>query len=285
MTRTPLPPPRAAQAVPQGPSSGRRPPLPALLATWVACLALAACTATPRDRHVQPQRPTLSGNTRTTPTDVLELEAGVAVDPTDPEEAFDLPVLAKLGLGPRTELFGGISLWRAAEGEASLGDSVLGVRHRLWDETLTRPATAFKLTTKLPTAQPRYGVGSGEIDFFAAGIHTRTVERYEFTGFYQLGLIGEPEAASTELELALAGAVAFDVTRRWTAFAELAGVFRPDSDLEAVFLTLGGMFRYAPWMYLDGALAIGLTSDAPEVLLLFGVTRSVGRVLGMGQAP
>src|SRR5690606_5080137 len=105
------------------------------------CVALAACGAPPRDRYVQPQRPTFGNDTNTTPEDELEVEAGIAFDPGAPGDDFDVPVLLKLGLGPRTELFGGMSVLRAIDDEEGIGDALVGVRHRLWDETYARPAT------------------------------------------------------------------------------------------------------------------------------------------------
>lgn len=249
------------------------------------CAALAACGAPPRDRHVQPQRPTFGSDTRTTPQDVLEVEGGFAFDPGDPGDDFETPVLLKLGLGPRTELFGGMSLLRVVDGEGGIGDALVGVRHRLWDETYERPATAFQFATKLPSADEEEGLGSGELDFFAAGIHTRTIDRTAFTLFYQLGLVGDQTDAGQDVELAVSGAVDTDLTTRLAGFGELTGILRPEDDSESLFLTVGTTFRYAPWMYVDVGLAVGLTGDVPDVLLLLGLTRSVGRVLGFTEAP
>lgn len=258
--------------------------------SWLPVLGLAgsllatACGAPPRDRHVQPQRPTFGSNTRTTSEDVLEVELGVALKPNRPREELDMPLTLKLGLGPRTELFGGLSLFRSSDGEEGFGDSLVGVRHRLWDETYSRPATAVQLATKLPSASESKGLGSGAIDFFAAGIHTRTIDRSAFSLFYQLGLLGDAGEGGHDGELAVAGTLDFGLTPRVTTFGELAGRFQPENDIEAVFLTVGGAFRYAPWMYLDAGLAVGLTDDAPDLLLLLGLTRSAGRVLGLASA-
>jgi hypothetical protein len=251
----------------------------ALLPALGCCALIVACGAPPRDRHVEPQRPTFAANTRTTPEDVLEVELGAALEPARPHADAAAPLVLKLGLGPRTELFGGIQLWRALDGEDGLGDALVGVRHRLWNETYTLPATAFQLTAKLPTASSSRGLGSGELDFFAAGIHTRTIDRTAFTLFYQLGLLGEVEDTGQDFELALAGLVDLPIHPRLAGFGELAGVFQPERDHESIFLTVGGTFRYAPWMYLDLGLALGLSSDAPDLLLLVGLTRSAGRIL------
>lgn len=248
-------------------------------------LALSSCGAAPKDRHVQPQRPTLGVDTSTTPEDELELELGAAFKPNRPRRDAQLPATLKLGLGPRTELFGGLSLWRSLGDEEGLGDARLGLRHRLWNESYDRPATAFQLATKLPAADEGEGLGSGEIDFFVAGIHTRTVDRTAFTLFYQMGLLGEAEKSGQDIELALSSMADTDLTPRLAAFAELAGVFQPENDLESVSLNVGCAYRYAPWLYLDLGLSIGLTSDAPDVLLLVGLTRNLGRVLGSTGTP
>lgn len=256
----------------------------ALVCAATLLATLGACGAPPRDRHVQPQRPTIANDTATTPEDVLEVEFGLAADPRSPTRDVDAPLLLKLGLGSRTELFGGIGVLRSVDGEDGLGDAVVGLRHRLRDETYEAPATAFQLSTKLPAASESRGLGSGGIDFFAAGIHTRTIDRTAFTLFYQAGLVSQVQGVGQDLELALAGLVKADLTRRMIGFGEVAGVFQPENDLESISLTVGGAFRYAPWMYLDLGLSVGLTDDAPDVLVLLGLTRNVGRIL-RGNAP
>jgi len=225
-----------------------------------------------------PQRPTLSNDTRTTAKGTVEIEAGLAIDPGD---ALDTPITAKAGIGDRTEVFVGWSPWQWYDAPGSdlqgASDVVLGARHRFVEGNEDKPSFAVQAAVKAPTANNE--VGSGEWDVFGAGILTGQVESIEWTGFYQLGLLGEP-GSGVDLRHDLAAAVSGKIDAQWGWVGELAGIFVPEWDYDAVFAT--GAFTYSPRpdLVFDVGLVRGLSSDAPDWVLQFGVTHNLGVLFG-----
>ena len=241
----------------------------------VAVAVLSSCVAIDSDRPAAtPQRPTLSSDTNTTAGGTVELEAGVAVDPGT---AHSTPLLVKWGSSERTELAVGWSpLVHAEPGFDGPSDVTLGVRHRVVDETADHPAVAWLLSTKLPTANGE--IGTGEIDVFGGGIVTKQFGDFSTTAYYQLGVLGDPSGRGTDLghDLAIAGGIPLD--DRWGAFAELAGSLVPDRGQHVWFTTLGVTLAAQRGSILDLSVALGLSNDAPDAVLQFGVTHNLGPV-------
>ncbi len=238
---------------------------------------LSSCTAVQRDRApVTPQRPTFSSDTSTTAFGTFELEAGGLWDPSD---QIDTPATLKYGSGESTEVFVGWSplfyLNTPTGRETGVGDVVLGTRHRFMEETDEMPSAAFQATVKLPTADEGEGLGSGELDASFAGILTKNIERYVVTGYYNLEVLGDP-SGGTDVAHGLALATSTPISGNIGAFGELAGVFIPEQDDEQVFTTLGFTFNPRASLVFDLGVVIGLSDDAPDFQLVFGMTRNFG---------
>ena len=249
-------------------------PLSVLLlgASLTACRIVPDSFASPT-----PQRPTLSADTSTTAKGTWELEAGVSVDPGD---AFATPHTLKHGLGRRTEVF---ATWsplvgvdrRGRSDETGIGDLVLGARHRVRSEDAERPSIAIQPSLKLPLADEDEGLGSGELDAGVAAIATQSVSQVTITTFYQLDLLGNPDGgADVGHQLALAGSQAID--DEFGVFAEIAAVLVPEIDLESVFTTIGGNYVVSPSTILDAGIVLGISDEAPDFQLVFGVTSNFG---------
>lgn len=263
------------------------------IAAFAAGLALlmsfSACSV-PRSSPT-PQRPTFSSDTSTTAHGTAELEAGVGIDPRD---SFDSPLSLKFGLSEASEIFVGWSpyQWVERSGVDARGGSetLVGMRQRFLDESedSLRPSAAVQLATKLPTGSEKQGLSTGEVDFFAAGILTRTFTDTTVTGFYQLGFLGEPDDSDYDLEHGLAMAAATPAFENTSLFGELAAVVSPEQDREEVFTTLGMSYSLSDSLVLDAAVVVGLSSDAPDLQVLLGFTQNLGSVtswLGRATAP
>jgi len=251
----------------------RRSILPALL------LALAGCVSIPGDGWpVTPQRPRISRTTSTTAAGSFELEAGLALDPGD---SLALVTEFKHGLHEDTELFLGWAPYQSIElpGEDAdgAGDLTLGMRHRFWEDGRGN-SVAFQTATKLPVGDEDEGLSSGEVDFFAAGMLTHVPDELTtVTGYYELGVIGEPSRADTDLShrLALAGTYRFEPeTLAFGEISRLHAAFGPDP-----MIALGGVARtVSESLVIDVALALGVNDDAPDAMLLVGLTTNLGRL-------
>jgi len=246
-------------------------------------LAVAGCMQLPREAPATPQRPTFSSDTSTTAPGTIEVEAGLYVDPSD---RYAIPVSPKFGVGDRTEFFLGWEPWQRVDrkggAEDGIGDLFGGVRHRLRDEDELRPSVATQLSGKLPTASESRGLGTGEVDVFLAGILTKNLRLATLTGFYQLGILGDPVGNGLDVEhgLALAGTVPLE--QRLSGFVEIAARLVGEQDREEVFGTAGVAYARRPGLVFDAAFSAGLTDDAPDWVLLLGVTTNLGELLPRG---
>ena len=243
-------------------------------------LALTGCkTLIHDDITATPQRPTVSSDTSTTAEGTAELESGVAIDPGD---SRDIPLTLKIGLNDRTELFTSWSPYQkvdlpGTDGRGP-GDVFIGTRTRLFEEKESRPSGALQLQTKLPAADEDEGLGSGEVDFFGAGILTKNLGPVTTTGFYQLGFLGEVDDDGTDLEHTFAIAASTSIGDGFSVFGEAAGIFTPEADDEQVFATTGIAFSPGSSIVFDAAVVTGLSDDAPDFQILFGVTTNLGRL-------
>jgi len=242
----------------------------ALLLPSTACLApLSEAPA------VTPQRPTFSSDTSTTAMGTYELEAGINYDHSD---SFDTPLTLKRGLDEKSEMFVGFSPYKElsmpgpnADGP---GDTVVGYRRRFHERE--DHSAAWMAAVKLPTGDEDDGLSSGEVDVFLAGIYSRQVEDLSLVGYYQLELLGETTGSGFDVAHGMALAAGYPVAPELSAFGELAwqgGAETPDP----LFVTLGAAYTVAPALVLDAAVVLGLNSQAPDVQLVVGFTRNMGR--------
>lgn len=221
------------------------------------------------------QRPRISHNSSTTAVGTFELESGIEVDPGD---FVDTPMLMKYGVTPRTEfVFGGSPIRHNDDADnTGLGDVVLGARHRLVDESADDPAIAVAALIKLPTADASDGLGTGETDVFFSLAMDKKIEDVRAVGFYRLGLLGSPFGDGNDLEHDLAAAGTVRVAQNLDLYGELAGVFIPEYDFEALFATFGANFLIGPGTVFDAGFRFGISDEAPDFTLLAGLTHNFG---------
>jgi hypothetical protein len=225
---------------------------------------------------VTPQRPTLTTSPATTAAGTFELEAGVAIDPGD---FFAAQTTLKHGLDERPELFLGwtpyLSVDRRGDDGSGTGDTLVGMRRRVWHEDDT--AVAWQMATKLPTGDEDDGLSSGEIDFFLAGMVSHDLPAGpQVVGTYELGVIGEPGERDTDLQHLFALAATKPVQNDRALFAELSYVDVPFGR-DPLQVLLGGAQQARAGFVYDVALSIGLNEEAPDLVVLFGITTSLGR--------
>lgn len=227
-----------------------------------------------------PQRPTFSNDTYTTPNGMMEIEAGGSVQF---RKEVNVPVTFKYGMGERTEFFFGGDVVRSVEQAdghmtTGFGDTVLGFRHRLRDKDEFEPGFAVQFATKLPTASVNNNLGSGEMDFHIAVIGEQDYKGNTFVGFYDLGLLTEQVDQEIDVQNLFAVAGTTPIRKDLDGYGEAAFDWIPEQSKEA--LTLAGGFYYAvhPSFVLDLGLRVGLTDDAPDYQILFGLTRALGKL-------
>jgi len=255
----------------------------------LALLLLGSCAAPgfPRGEFptgvaaATPQRPTLSSDTNTAVEGTVELEAGLT---WDPDSFIDTPASLRFGAGPATEVFLGFSpllyVEQPGNNESGPGDLAFGFRHRFRTESGDSPATAIQTSVKLPTADDKKGLGSGELDASIAGIATKTFGDYGVTGFYSLNLLGE-QTGGAALGHSLSLSTSTPKFDDLSFFGELAGIFVPEQDSEQVFTMVGCTFNPHSSSVFDVGVLVGLTQDAPDLQFVIGFTQNLGPARGL----
>jgi len=239
----------------------------------------AACVA-PRNNPIPatPQRPTVSQSTRTTAYGTFEVEAGATWDPSD---SFDTPVRLKYGASANTEVSIQASPLVILDlpndtQHSGLGDVRLAIRHRLWDDSPDQPSVGVMAEVKLPTADQDKGLGSGQVDAGFAGIATHTMYDTELTGFYRIDFLSRPDA-TTDVAHTLAVAAQRPIPGTpFGALGEISSVFYPEGGDPIAQLLIGGTYAPYPSLVFDVDASVGLSSAAPDFVLLAGLTLNLG---------
>jgi len=253
-------------------------PLGALL------LLLAGCRASgpAQEAQVHPQRPFISRDTFTTAEDVIEVEAGASIWSG---HEIETPLTVKYGLGPRSEFFAQTSPYKevdlngAAPDGAGWGDTYVGLRHRLRDRDMYSPGYGFMINTKLPTGRPKDGLGTGSTDWFGALMANQIYYGFDTTLFYQLGVLGEQQqtgAPDSNHEHTFALQTRREMDAHVTAYGEFAYEWEPEIDREEATILAGASFLLDSLTAVDLGVRLGLSDDAPDFQVVFGITRAVG---------
>ena len=248
------------------------------LILWgVTSLSAIGCSGPPA--VPTPQRPTFAPTTQVTAAGTIEIEAGGEIDPDD---RHGIPLTAKFGVSENSEVFVSWSPYqfenRDGDDGEGMGDTVIGMRERMIDLGPDSPSIAYQLKTKLPTASERRGLGTGEIDFFAGVVLERPWRESMVAGFYQLGVLGDPEGGDPDLQHAISIAARGSFSESLRLFAEVVGIITPEQDLEEVTTTAGFTIPGSDGWIFDLGCSLGLTEDAPDFSLMFGLTVNLGGI-------
>ena len=111
-----------------------------------------------------------------------------------------------------------------------------------------------------------------------AGIVSGTADEVAWTGYGSVDLVGDPSGPGVDPGFSLALAGSFDVDNEWTPFAEVAGIFVPERDVDIVFTTLGAFYPVANDLAADVGIVVGLSDEAPDFAFVFGFTKNFGSV-------
>lgn len=254
----------------------------------VTLLLPPACTALgDRVVHATPQRPTVASSTSTTAVGTVELEFGALLDEQD---SAALPTTLKAGLDERTEFYLSGAPWMHLEGSGppsnGASDLLLGLRHRFLDaDEASFPLAAFA-NLKLPTASRPTAFSSSEVDLFAGAMVEHSLdEKVGLLGYYELGLLGDPDAQGIDLRHTVALDASWSVTPGLGLFAEISAVYDRGTDARIWQGLLGVAFPLAPDFVLDVAGSRGLSAQAPDWTVQAGFTFNLSRVFGARARP
>ncbi len=213
----------------------------------------------------------------------LELEVAADYQAVAAGDAGDLAVTVNVGL--RANLEANVSGTLAVDdpagraAELGLGDTTLGLKYRLLDEAPPWPALLARVTLQVPTGDEARGLGAGDVSVGLLLAASRTLGPVTLTGNagYTIAM-GDADADV----VFLGASVDWVVGGPWHVVGEIVGEVAVGRDADDVALIrvgftwdlfdagdAPGLLRQAT---LAGAVAAGLTSASPDVVVTLGIT-------------
>ncbi len=249
-----------------------------IAALGFVAMLVPGCLAAPEGfEPTTPQRPFFFPNVRTAPAGAVELEVG-----SDAErgERFSVPVTVRTGITEVSEVFGSWSPYGQVDlpGDDGFGpgDLFLGYRQSIGPVAEGRATGGYQVEVKLATGDEDEGLGSGEHDLFGSGILMGKRGDVVWHATYRLGATGDPDGGF-ELQHGLGLAAAIPLARPWVGLAEIVDLETPGLDRRELTVIVGARYVYAPNLIYDAAVVTGLSDDAPDVQLRFGLSAHLGR--------
>jgi Putative MetA-pathway of phenol degradation len=216
-------------------------------------------------------RPLDTEDTGTTEQGRFELELGAEHAQGDGTHAWIATGALSFGVLANLEVrveSGALLLDEASAGtRRGLGDTLLGVKYRILDETPARPAGVLAAAVRLPTAGK--GLGDDDVDVVALVGASKTFGPLTLTGnvAYQFAL------GDRDLDVwVLAASLELATTERLTVVAEVVDTEGVDRIGRSVLARAGVVYAVTESLRLDGAVGAGLTSEAPALSVRLGLT-------------
>lgn len=189
----------------------------------------------------------------------------------------ELPSLSlNLGLGERVEcqlLYSYLHLREDNQDDKwGSGDMTIGLKVRLWQESLRVPALAVRLATKLPNADDKDDLGTDEADIFIDLLATRNFPL--FSTYLNLGLaiLGDPRPWSDSQDDAIhygLGIKAPLMNNRLAGLLSIEGM--EDSINSRCAIRAGLQLPVGEWLWDLGG-SVGLASKSEDWSLRTGLT-------------
>lgn len=245
----------------------------ALLHVSLLCGVLALPAPAASEPAATPYRPTVSNPAALPVPGYVELEFGaLRIKGGEARRRTSATVLAKyafsenfgllIGGEPRVHQANHNGDFLHGAGDTSM---TLKFRHELDDDS------ALGLETGVKAATAKTGIGSGKTDYLLNIIYSRQM------GDYALDLnLGYPRFGVTEPSegrhgLVWAAAFGGPVAGKWGAAVELSGTARQGERHSPQFLT-ALTYNISRQTVLDGGVAFGLSSAAPNLTMFVGLT-------------
>jgi len=154
-------------------------------------------------------------------------------------------------------------------GRGGIGDSLVGLKYRLLDETDTVPAVLGALTVRLPTGDEDRELGAEQVDVGLLAVVSKTFGPITLTGN------GGYTFVTRDRELAfwtLAAAIEYRATAAWSLLGEVVSTLPSHRSPETAVLRAGTTYAVHPRVRLDAGVGFGVTRQSPDVLVTVGVT-------------
>jgi hypothetical protein len=153
--------------------------------------------------------------------------------------------------------------------EGGVGDTLLGVKYRLLDETDARPAVLTAVNLRLPTGDASRGFGAPGTDVTVLAVVGKSFGPVALIGNAGYSFVTEDRNRDT---WTLGASVEWAVGRKWSVAAEVVSVVNAHASEHGAIARTGVLWRAHPRAIFDAAIGVGLTRTSPDVVATVGVT-------------
>jgi hypothetical protein len=222
---------------------------------------------------------------------VVELEYGLERQwPGDGAHRDDLAGGLRLGVLPNLDFhWSSAAFLHVLDGDGDrtgFGDTWLGAKYHLTNESKLRPSFGFFYQIKVPSASVVEGLGSGRVDHSFSFLASKEVHRIHFDFNVIQLLAGKETGSGLDRDTGFALSSAFPLDKRLGLVTEGYGYTSLNASVPS-FAALMGALTYAvnPCLVLDGGVDFGATHDAPHKRVWVGVTWAVANVYALVRPP
>ena len=253
-----------------------------LLASQIPAQEPVDCRA--RASNPSPTSPTVSDATDTASCGVLVVESSWERQwPGDAARDDSLGALFRFGIRPNLELrwaSDGAMFAEDGQGSASgIGDTYVGVKYRIREQSPHFPSLALRYTLKIPTASPEKGLGSGFADHEIGVLLSRDFRplHLDFTALQDFS--GTEPGNGFEHTTWLALSATRNLGRRASVYGESYGVLPLENDNVAGAGAIAGLsYRLNSRLVVFSAVDFALTDNLPRKRLLVSLSYAVGNL-------
>lgn len=204
----------------------------------------------------------------------LGVEMGFTVDPGDRKT---VPIYFEYGVSETLDVFAELSAYEKVnlpgdDGEG-LGDTLVGVRTLLF-ETDSGTSGLLEGYVSIPTGDEDEGTGSGSLDWFAAGVVSQAFAQATFSGWLELGLLGNALSSDQDTSQRVGGSVSVNLGDEVLGFMELEN--EQVEELHRGFARVGVAWRSGASTVMDVGVALGLDGEAADAVYFVGFSTSLG---------
>jgi len=216
-----------------------------------------------------PNRPTVSTTAQPVQPGVLETEWGVDAASSH----RDINGLLKFGVSQNFELRFSNNPFTADSGTHGVGDSGIGFKYRLTQDSGMEPSVALIYMAKIPTAGDV--LGSGQVDHAFSWLLSKDLGKHHLDYNFVASLLGRPNGGFDRSYLD-ALAWSHPLRGKWGATAELSGASSPNAFTpgSAQFIA-SGTYTPRPRLVLDFGMMGRITGKIPHAMLVAGFTYSI----------
>ena len=220
-------------------------------------------------------RPLDTEDTGTVAPRMGELELSVTHERRDADHVWAPRAVVAFGLLPGLEVrvesgIAALEGSRGRDGEAGLGDSVVGIKYRLLDEAARAPAVLGAVAVRLPTGDDDRGLGAAGVDVTALIAVGKILGPVALTWNGGYTFVTSDRTADSWL---LALAVEYRVAPAWWLVGEVVSSVRSmRGTRDDAVVRAGAVYAVSDRLKLDAAVGAGLTRSAPDVIVTVGLT-------------